>query len=273
MKKNGFVYIWINLTNNKKYIGYHQGRNNDGYISSSHSKLFWDDFNNKNMQWERKIIFTGETKQCLIEEQKLLRNVDIKSDEYYNNARGSEIIFTDDVRKKMSTSAQKRWKNTSENDRIKRNKKISLSKKGVKRNIETIEKMVERYKSDEYYGIIKKELYDEVKKKIIKSNTGKKRTDEFKQKQREKFLGEKNPMYGRKHSKEFVEERRKHWTENNPNKNGLSEEHKKKVSESKMGTPSPFKGVPRKKVKCPYCDKVGGEGLMHRWHFDNCKKK
>ena len=23
--------------------------------------------------------------------------------------------------------------------------------------------------------------------------------------------------------------------------------------------------------KCPHCDKIGGEGNMQRWHFDNCK--
>jgi hypothetical protein len=27
------------------------------------------------------------------------------------------------------------------------------------------------------------------------------------------------------------------------------------------------------KVKCPYCDKVGGKPSMSRWHFDNCKYK
>lgn len=26
-------------------------------------------------------------------------------------------------------------------------------------------------------------------------------------------------------------------------------------------------------VTCPYCNKTGGLGIMHRWHFDNCKNK
>jgi hypothetical protein len=26
-----------------------------------------------------------------------------------------------------------------------------------------------------------------------------------------------------------------------------------------------------KKVSCPHCTKVGGIGVMKRWHFDNCK--
>jgi hypothetical protein len=59
---------------------------------------------------------------------------------------------------------------------------------------------------------------------------------------------------------------------NNPGKN-KTEETRKKISESKKGIPSLTKGVPRKKVTCPYCNKEGGEGLMHRWHFENCKNK
>jgi hypothetical protein len=26
-------------------------------------------------------------------------------------------------------------------------------------------------------------------------------------------------------------------------------------------------------VTCPYCNKAGGLGIMHRWHFNNCKNK
>lgn len=42
------------------------------------------------------------------------------------------------------------------------------------------------------------------------------------------------------------------------------------------------KGVPKKiktyrgidpTIECPYCGKTGGERIMHRWHFENCKKK
>lgn len=33
-----------------------------------------------------------------------------------------------------------------------------------------------------------------------------------------------------------------------------------------------FKGIPKKKVECPYCGKIGGINTMGRWHFDNCKE-
>ena len=45
------------------------------------------------------------------------------------------------------------------------------------------------------------------------------------------------------------------------------------MSEVRKGRPSPTRGIARKKVTCPYCGKEGGEGLMSRWHFNNCKNK
>jgi len=28
---------------------------------------------------------------------------------------------------------------------------------------------------------------------------------------------------------------------------------------------------PKSKSQCPHCNKIGGSGIMQRWHFDNCK--
>jgi len=46
----------------------------------------------------------------------------------------------------------------------------------------------------------------------------------------------------------------------------FSSETKQKMSEAKKGTP-------KKKVKCPFCSKIGGKPAMIRFHFDNCKYK
>lgn len=47
-----------------------------------------------------------------------------------------------------------------------------------------------------------------------------------------------------------------------------SDEHRKKNSENRKG-----KGTgPRATCECPNCHKVGGIGLMKRYHFDNCKQ-
>jgi len=72
--------------------------------------------------------------------------------------------------------------------------------------------------------------------------------------------GDKNPMYGKKHSKEFVESARERAAllKNNPKW--------KKWSNSRKGKPKP-------KISCPHCGKMGAAGIIHRWHFDNCKQK
>lgn len=46
------------------------------------------------------------------------------------------------------------------------------------------------------------------------------------------------------------------------------EETKAKISESKKGKKSPSK-----EVICPYCNKIGKQRAMTRWHFSNCKLK
>ena len=71
-------------------------------------------------------------------------------------------------------------------------------------------------------------------------------------------------------------------------------EVREKISKSKLGKPRPdqlgelnsakrldvrqkisfkLKGVTKKKIKCPTCNKEGQPSNMHRWHFDNCKFK
>ncbi len=60
-----------------------------------------------------------------------------------------------------------------------------------------------------------------------------------------------------------------------------SEETKQKLSEALKGRvitedhankiASALKGVPKKRVTCPHCNKSGAVGLMKRHHFDNCK--
>ena len=45
-----------------------------------------------------------------------------------------------------------------------------------------------------------------------------------------------------------------------------SEESKRKMREAR-------KDRPRPKLTCPHCNKEGGDGIMTRWHFSNCKQK
>ena len=270
MNNEAFVYEWFNITNGKSYIGYHKGKVSDGYISSSCNQDFWNDFNNPDMVWERKIITEGTKDDCLQIEQRLLKKIDLKDDRYYNNARGAEIIFTKDVLDKMSNSQKKRWEIMSDEKKTEHAKKISESKKGVPRSEETKKKLSVLLKGKTFIERFGEIEAKNIGKKISESNVGQHyHSEEHKQNLRKRLMGND---YGKNQSNDTKEKKRTKWLNENPGRNP-TDETRKKMSESRKGIPSLNKGVPRKKVTCPYCGKEGGEGLMHRWHFENCKNK
>lgn len=154
-----FVYCWTNLDNGNKYIGYHKGSPDDGYICSSKSDRFWEDW--QLCRWSRQIIAEGSVEDCIRLELKILQNVDIYSDEYYNNSIGQSIIWTDEIRKKSSLSktGKKRSQETC--------KKISKAHKGRIHSEEARSNMGKHWKG--------KSFSNEHKEKISKSLRGKKR--------------------------------------------------------------------------------------------------
>ncbi len=270
MKDEAFVYEWINLTNGKSYIGYHKGNINDGYIASSHNQDFWDDFNNSEMKWERKIITEGTKDICLQIEQRILKEIDLRNEKYYNNARGSEIIFTKNVLDKMSNSHKKRWEIMSDEKKIEHAKKISESKKGIPRSEETKNKLSELLKGKTFIERFGEDKAKEIGNKISEMNTGKHyHSESHKLKLSKIMIGN---LYGKNQSDDAREKKRIKWLINNPGKNP-TDETIKKMSENRKGIPSLNKRVPRKKMTCPFCGKEGGEGVMYRWHFENCKNK
>jgi DNA-directed RNA polymerase subunit M/transcription elongation factor TFIIS len=105
---DSFVYRWTNLTLNKVYIGWHKGTEDDGYICSSSSEQFWNDYNNPIYKWEREILFKGNMPECQLLESKLLDSVDITSDSIYNNRNNIMFNLNDEVRAKLKASALKR---------------------------------------------------------------------------------------------------------------------------------------------------------------------
>lgn len=57
-----------------------------------------------------------------------------------------------------------------------------------------------------------------------------------------------------------------------------SDKTKAKMSKSSKGKPKSEQHrlnmcKPKPKIKCPHCNKIGANGLMKRYHFDNCKLK
>jgi hypothetical protein len=114
----------------------------------------------------------------------------------------------------------------------------------------------------------------EVKQKISESSTQHWQNPDFRKKNSE----------GKKRSWATDNKRREKVTEQFSEPK--SENHKQNMSSSQLAfyqTPEGKKaleqkaekqrGKIRKKETCPHCGKEGGEGIMHRWHFDNCKHK
>lgn len=142
-----FVYIWKNKITKKEYIGYHKGTIDDGYISSSTSKIFWSDYQNGLL--EREIVFFGTMKECIELESNLLKDKD--SSMIYNLNRNGKIIFTEEVLEKMRN---KHLGRKQSEEHIK-NRSISLKGrkggfKGKSHSEETLEKMRSVKRSNEH---------------------------------------------------------------------------------------------------------------------------
>jgi len=122
-------------------------------------------------------------------------------------------------------------------------------------------------------------LTEETKEKLRQANLGKrgyKHTKEAKQKISDRFKG-----------KHLSKEHCVKLSEAHLGKT-LTEEHKNKISNS-LNNMDPLveaewkrkcreagqkgKGIKRKKIQCPHCGLIGGNGAMKRYHFDNCKHK
>ena len=74
---DSFVYRWRNKKTRQWYIGYHKGRDDDGYICSSKSAL--GEIQENPDTWQRKILRRG-TKQAMIElEHRLLKRLNARA--------------------------------------------------------------------------------------------------------------------------------------------------------------------------------------------------
>lgn len=80
-------------------------------------------------------------------------------------------------------------------------------------------------------------------------NSGVVVTKDFRLKMSSITSGKNNGMYGKHHS-----------------------EHTLKIfTKQRSGNNNYAFGKTQNKLECPYCNKVGGANIMHRWHFENCK--
>jgi len=150
----------------------------------------------------------------------------------------------------------------------------------------------EKLKNRKYSDEVKKIRIDNLKPFLFQSGEnhslfGKKQTEETKMKRKESFLnnGYSSPMKNKKHTEETKQKIRlknvgcdspmknKHHTEESKEKMRIKKIGIKLSNETKLKMSQRKKGSPKKIIKCPYCNKEGGEPQMYQWHFENCKLK
>lgn len=95
---------------------------------------------------------------------------------------------------------------------------------------------------------------DDTKQHLSEINTGRKHSVETKEKISINNWSKSNPEKQREHARTIASNRIR------------TEEEKIRISTSLKGRQSP-----KRDIVCPHCQKHGGENVMKRWHFDNCK--
>jgi hypothetical protein len=215
MDCTAFVYEWKNSIG-KRYIGYHLGKTDDGYISSSRSIDFWNDWNDVSIKWERDIIAVGSKEEMLDLERQLLKE---HKDEiyngtsFYNNSIGGGVVFTNKVRQKISQKNKGKvspYKGKTppkiccmlchtELSSYQLDKHYDSKGCNSKRNGPTKRKM--DYSSKEYREKISNSLKgrkktEETRRKMSEANRKKRHSDKTKEKISQKLRGENNYSFG-----------------------------------------------------------------------------
>lgn len=219
---NYIVYCHTNKINGKKYIGitknnprrrwgkagcqYFKG----GYFRNALDKYGWDNFSHD-------IIYRElSAEQAIEKERELIQKFKTTDKQYgYNATSGGEIrkVYTLETRQKMSLN--RKGKTAGEKNPLYGKHHTPEAKAKIR--------------------AYAKNRPPEVLKKISAANTGHKITEETRLKlslaHKGLLIGEKNPMFGRKHTKEAKEK----ISSANKFPKPHSEEHKKNISLAKIG--------------------------------------
>jgi|APSaa5957512576_1039674.scaffolds.fasta_scaffold39312_2 hypothetical protein len=241
-KQFHFIYKTTNLLSGKYYIGMHSTDNlDDGYLGSGRRLRYSINKYGKENHHREILEYCKTREELKSRETEIVNLNEIAKTDCMNLSVGGQGIprghvFGDDTKKKMSIKAKQRWDMMTDQD--KEIKKQQLLRYGSHTEL--------------------------TRKKISEGNVGKTHTDETKQHLTDIVkLRWLDSVYRTKCSNS---------AKRRPcNRKGvvLSDETKKRISASKKGKPIKKHDI----IKCPYCNKTGGQGSMKRWHFDNCKMK
>ena len=212
----GYIYLIIDLTNWKKYVGqhhYHLEKLDSNYHGSGH--IIKNIYKKRPETLKEVYLKTCYTQEELDEWEKYyIKFYDTLYPNGYNLSEGGEGgIMCEEIRKKMSLShkgkpAPNKGKHHSEEAK----KKISEATSGEK---------------NPFYG---KHHSEETKQKISDSHKEKHHSEETKRKISESIKGENHPFFGTHRSEETKQKLREYRTGLS-----LSEETKRKMSESHKG--------------------------------------
>jgi hypothetical protein len=248
MKQFHFVYITINLINNKKYVGDHSTTNlNDGYLGSGKLILSAIKKYGKN-NFKREILEYCSSKQIAFDAQeKYIMSFNTLNPYGYNiSPKGGH-----QCKNGMSIESREKWLSSLKNTLSSKETRLKMSKakKGkpsTKKGIKVKEKMVEKYGAED--GI---KRYNEYLKKSKKSHQNVIQSKETREKRSKKLKGRKRPkevcekiskvLQGHTFSKETIE--------------------KIKIT------------LKNKKIICEHCNKEIPYRNYYQWHGDKCKFK
>lgn len=192
----GFVYIWTNLQNGKKYIGAHVGEPTDGYLGSG--VLFQKAIKKYGIdQFSREIVYVEKTdiNGLFIKEAQIILEHDAVADDLYYN-----LSSLDPKRLALLLTLGYEYKRKFTNEH---RQKISNSKRGKKMSIEARANMSNSGKGKIFSEEHRKNLS---LAQIGERNHmyGKRHTCEHRAKISKMNSGKNNPFYGKKHTIETL---------------------------------------------------------------------
>lgn len=202
MDKYGFIYLWYDRKHKRYYIGCHWGTIDDGYICSS--KWMKKTYLRRPQDFKRRILKTNIPRELLLDEEhiwlKKIKPEELKT-KYYNisqhhfNHWSANPEKSINLKEKLSNIAKELHK-----DPIYREKMLEGCRNRAPQTKETI---LKRAKSNT--GKIRSEETKEKMKQSAKRGPahflyGKELPEETKEKIRQKLTGSKNPFYGKTHT-------------------------------------------------------------------------